>query len=310
MDISAILWPGTVSQYKLERGVWTSSDHSSNREVDVDSFSLQWTEYQATQMDDETRQDFTLPRLLRDTGWNPETLKGKLVCELGSGPGRFTRELLDMGAQVVAVDASQAIFVNADRNCSSALICLHASIENLPLQEGIFDFVLVFGIAQHLKRPLDAYETAVRLAKPGSGQIAIDHYEFSFLPSPWVHPKYLWRPVTRRLKPERLMNVVRWYIPKYLPFDTSLRRKVPHRLLGLIPIPCWNYAGVAGVGQSPEVLNEWAVLDTFDALASKYDRPWTRRRLARTARRLDLTKYQIDGAANGIVLRGVRGNVK
>jgi hypothetical protein len=43
----------------------------------------------------------------------------------------------------------------------------------------------------------------------------------------------------------------------------------PERMMGLL-IPCWNSAYLP---LTPAQRVEWAVLDTFDALASRYDSP-------------------------------------
>jgi hypothetical protein len=82
------------------------------------------------------------------------------------------------------------------------------------------------------------------------------------------------------MPPERLFKWVSAYIPVWFPVDTALKSvlfRIPRlgpMLAGLIPIPCWNHLRM---GLSYRQRLEWAVLNTFDALGAKYDRPMTRR---------------------------------
>ena len=43
----------------------------------------------------------------------------------------------------------------------------------------------------------------------------------------------------------------------------------------ILPIPCSNYTNVKNVPQERNKLVEWAIMDTFDALGAKYDKPLT-----------------------------------
>jgi 2-polyprenyl-3-methyl-5-hydroxy-6-metoxy-1,4-benzoquinol methylase len=47
-------------------------------------------------------------RFLRFTGWEPQTLEGRRVLDVGRGAGRFAEVALAMGARVVAVDTQSA----------------------------------------------------------------------------------------------------------------------------------------------------------------------------------------------------------
>ena len=86
----------------------------------------------------------------------------------------------------------------------------------------------------------------MELTKPG-GEIAIDVYPLRL--TALLHWKYILRPVTRHMKPERLYHLIaRWTPP-----------------LPIVQCEHW--------GLPPEINREWAVLDTFDTYSPAYDRP-------------------------------------
>lgn len=59
--------------------------------------------------------------------------------------------MVNFGAKVVAVDASTAIDVNAENlNSTKTVFFIQGDMYNLPLKENIFDYVLMFGVLQHL----------------------------------------------------------------------------------------------------------------------------------------------------------------
>jgi hypothetical protein len=116
--------------------------------------------------------------------------------------------------------------------------------------------------------------------------------------------KFLWRPITTRLAAETLFKLVEWYIPKWLPIDTKLA-SVPgigRRLVGVIP--CWNYTGMLPLA-STEIV-QWAILDTFDALAPKYDLPQTLEEVRRWFGKRGLLDVEVEPGSNGIVANAIK----
>jgi len=260
------------------------------------NFGLQWTLFSTTQFDDKVGLPLSRDRLLQTTGWTAESLAGELVLEVGAGAGRFTRELLRMGARVIAVDLSSAIDVNVRENSSLGdLVGVQASVYDLPLEKGSFPVVLCLGVLQHTPNPRKSLEEIWDFVAPG-GQLVLDVYAVARRPSPYFLPKYLWRPVTRRMRPDSLLRLVRWYVPKYLPFDTRLKAfPGGTELAGLLPIPCFNHVTLPLTDEQRE---EWAVLDTFDALGARFDRP----------ARFNVLRKQIEGLPDVRDYQLVRGH--
>jgi SAM-dependent methyltransferase len=264
------------------------------------SFGFQWNQFRATQLDSKTGLPLTANRFWANTKWTPGELSGKRVLEVGSGAGRFSEILLAAGAQVVSFDYSDAVEANWTNNSGGGDIFLfQASLYDLPLAPASFDFVFCYGVLQHTPRPDAAYRAIEHFVKPG-GKISIDYYRRTIRPSPWSTPKYLWRPLTARLPPELLARIVKWYVPRYLPIDTVIRRipRLGTTLCGLIPIPCWNYIGI-GLNERQRV--EWAVLDTFDALGAAYDKPKTLEEVKHMISALDNDAVEVFYGSNGIV---------
>lgn len=256
------------------------------------NFGLQWDLFSHTQFDDEVGMPLSRERLLQTTGWTADSLPGEVVLEVGAGAGRFTRELLKMDARVIAVDLSSAIDVNVRENHSlGELIGVQASVYELPFERRSFPKVLCLGVLQHTPDPPRTLQDLWSYVAPG-GQLVFDVYAVARRPSPYFLPKYVWRPLTRRMNPETLLKAVRWYVPKYLPFDTKLK-SLPGgtEVAGLLPIPCFNHVSLP---LSEKQRYEWAVLDTFDALGARYDRPMTLKSLRKQIEQLpDVAEYRL-----------------
>ena len=98
----------------------------------------------------------------------------------------------------------------------------------------------------------------------------------------------------------------------YLPFDILLKQIFPRKIYKLIklfiPIPISNYYKEKGVNQNFRNLMSCCIMDTFDRLGAKYDRPWTLSKLKQVAKNLRLSNYDIKvvtNNGNGLVLNGV-----
>lgn len=266
-----------------------------------ESFALQWGRFRTNQLD--TVNDTTLSRRrFAETGWRDDEIRGQLVLEAGCGAGRFTRILAESGARLVSFDYSSAVDVALENNARFPnVVFAQCDIFDMPFREGAFDFVFCHGVLQHTPDPEAAFHRLVRMLAPG-GRISIDVYCKDGLVRPWKS-KYLWRWLTTRLRPETLLRALEWYIPKWLPIDTAIKR-VPHlgSYLGAV-VPCWNYMLT---DLSPEQKVQWAIMDTFDALAPTYDLPARIEDVERWFRDADLVHVDVHPGGNGVVGNGRR----
>jgi SAM-dependent methyltransferase len=263
------------------------------------SFALQWNRFKTNQIDAVNGTQLSLRRFA-ETGWVPADLRGKRVLEAGCGAGRFTRILAEAGACVTALDYSAAVDACRENNGQFPnVVFLQCDIFDMPFRTGAFDYVFCHGVLQHTPDPKGAFEALSRLVRPG-GRLSIDVYRKDGLIRPWKS-KYLWRPLTTRIRPERLLAILEWFIPKWLPIDTAIKR-IPRlgNYLGSV-IPCWNYYFT---DLSPEQKRAWAIMDTFDALAPVYDNPVRLEDVRDWFAELGWSDVEVRPGGNGVVGNG------
>ena len=235
----------------------------------ADNFGMQWNHFARTQLDSHSGHAISAERFWAATGWKPADMAGKWVLDIGCGAGRFAEIALSSGANVVALDYSSAVDA-----CLANLRqhpCLHVVQGDafaLPFAPGSFDFVYSLGVLQHTPDPHRAFAALPPMLAPG-GRLSVDYYEKSL--GALLHPKYLLRPVTKRLPKPMLFSALEAVVPVLLPVS-RLAGRVP--LLGrglqrLVPVA--NDEGTLPL--TPTQLREWSLLDTFDWLAPEYDNP-------------------------------------
>jgi SAM-dependent methyltransferase len=269
----------------------------------VESFGRQWNRYRCVQLDSVTGKPLSRTRLYGGTGWDPSDLQGELVLDAGCGAGRFTEVLLADGARVVAVDASTA--VDACREtCGDHpnVAVVQADLYALPFRPGSFDRVFSYGVLQCVPDPERAFRALVEQVRPG-GILAADTYR----KLPWIDrwsSKFIWRPLTTRLSHERLLRILEWYIPHWLPIDTRLARIPKLGRFLVAAVPCWNYTGILDLDR--DELVAWAVLDTFDALAPVHDIPQTVEDVQGWCERAGLVDIDVRYGGNGILMSARR----
>lgn len=267
------------------------------------SFGLQWNRFRSVQLDSHTGLTLSRDRFFDTTGWLGDDLSGLRVLEAGCGAGRFTEVVLDTGTDLFSLDYSDSVdAVRLTLGQHSNLHLAQADIYAIPFPEAFFDHIFCYGVLQHTPNPRRAFFNLLRHLKPG-GLISIDIYRIRLLPSRW-NSKYIWRPLTHKLNPEKLLKILEWFVPRWLPFDSSLGR-IPllGRAISSI-IPCWNYAGIFPL--TPDQLKTWAILDTFDALSARYDKPASLGTVKRWFTEAGLTDIQVRPGGNGIIGNGKR----
>lgn len=236
------------------------------------SFGFEWNRFQRTQLDSHSGSPISRDRFLRETGWAPESLAGATVLDVGCGAGRFAEVALSLGAQVFAVDYSEAVDA-CWRNFRfhPHLHVLQANVYALPFRQERFDYVYCLGVLQSTPDPHKAIVTLPSQLKPG-GYLAIDTY-----PRHWwsrgFHPKYWLRLITTRLPHATLFRAIERSVPVLLPLSRAVGRipRIGPLLRRLIPVV--NYEGIHPLNE--QQLHEWAVLDTFDGFSPAHDTPQT-----------------------------------
>ena len=286
-------------------GKWTTLDRGVLKFIDDSgynsSFELQWKEFQLNQYDSLNGTTIYEDRYMKETGWPKNGLDGEVILEAGSGAGAFTCHLLKTGANLVSFDYSGAVEVSAEHNANGKVVFAQADIMDMPFADDAFDRIFCHGVLQHTPDPRCSFIELNRKLKPG-GHMSFDVYHADGKIRPWKS-KYIWRPITTKMDTDKLMAFLRWFIPKWLPFDTVIK-KIPHlaNYLGAI-IPCWNYHFT---NLSKEQQREWAIFCTFDALAPVYDNPVTRGDVVSWFKECGYEDFEVHEGGTGLVGNGVK----
>lgn len=235
------------------------------------SFGLQWNRFARVQLDSATGAAYSRRRFDDETGWSPAELEGRWVVDIGCGSGRFAEIAAGYGANVVAVDLSSA--VDAAQGNLGHLPNVHvvqADLRYLPVRRDAIDRLYCLGVLQHTPDPIESARALVR-ALPAGGRFAFTIYGRG--PLTYANTKYLVRPLTRRLPPERLLAATERAMPVLFP-ATSFLYSLPTvgRVFSFV-IPVANY--VDRTELTSEARYQESILDTFDMLSPRYDRPVT-----------------------------------
>ncbi len=192
--------------------------HFSKEEVYVDAFDLIHKKEAISNLPiykDQSISQITKDEFLRQTGFDPKDLNGKLLLDAGCGGGRFVTYLRQYGVEVVGIDLrSDAVMKCGERyQGDQKAHFIQASLFSLPFRENCFDYIYSLGVLHHTPDPKTAFTNLTRLLKK-DGKIAI-----------WVYPKHpssvisdLLRPLTTRMPLKLLLFTARVVTALYGPF--------------------------------------------------------------------------------------------
>ncbi len=257
--------PGCAQRYPIVNGV----PRFVPAENYAASFGLQWNRFRLEQLDSANRTRLSEQRFYTETGWSAEWMRGRWIVEGGCGAGRFLEVVARTGAEVIGMDLSNAVdAARASLGDRENVHLVQASIYELPFARGAIDGVYSLGVLQHTPSPSACVPALAALLK-AEGRLAVTVYERK----PWtkLNAKYLVRPLTSRLPSRALLLAIKVLMPLLFPL-TEILLRLP--LLGrgfsfLLPVA--NY--VENRQLSLRDRYRWAVLDTFDMLAPRYDAP-------------------------------------
>lgn len=263
-------------QYPIVRGV----PRFVEGEQYADTFGRQWTRWSLTQHDSVNGTRIFHDRMERYTGWTPASMAGKVVVDAGCGPGGFIDIHHAHAKAVVGFDLSVAIdaaYTNHGKRPNVYLA--QGDIFRPPVRPGVADRLYTFGVVQHTPDPEGAFRALVPLVRPG-GEIAVWVYRKTLIPQ----PTYLLRLFTRGMPEPRATRFIERYTPAALAVSGALGR-VPvagKYLRRLIPVADYRDR----LHLSEEQQREWAIMDTHDALITRFTFPQTWRDLLRWTRGL------------------------
>ncbi|MBR0713073.1 class I SAM-dependent methyltransferase [Bradyrhizobium liaoningense] len=262
------------------------------------SFGFQWNVHARTQLDSVCGKPISRNRLFETTKW-PADLSGQTILEAGSGAGRFTEVLVTTTATVISCDLSSAVDANYRNNGDNAnLLIVQASLLNLPVRPRSMDKVICLGVIQHTPDPAESFSALANCVRPG-GELVIDVYAARL--RSLLSWKYLLRPITKRMKGEKLYGLIERATPVLFPISEFLYRILGQFGLRLLPIVHYPKLNL-----SPGLSLRWAVLDTFDMYSPAHDHPQTLAEVKRWFDKAGFADVAVEYGPNGIVGRGRR----
>jgi 2-polyprenyl-3-methyl-5-hydroxy-6-metoxy-1,4-benzoquinol methylase len=267
------------------------------------AFGWQWKRFRRSQLDSYSGTTISHDRLERCLGGSLDVVRGKAVLEAGCGAGRFTEILLDAGARVVAADLSSAVEANyANRGSARGYFICQADVRDLPVAPRSFDVVVCLGVIQHTPDPEQTMAALAGYVKPG-GLLAIDHYARNY-PATWSRRAI--RALLLNLPPEQARQVALGITRTLLPIHRALwhRRRGFGRLRRYLArvSPVVDYYD-AYSELRPELLVEWALLDTHDTLTDRYKHLRDPEEIRATLEALGLSNVEVCAAGNGVEAR-------
>jgi len=267
------------------------------------AFGWQWKRFQRSQLDSYSGTTISRDRLTRCLGGHLDIVRGKSVLEAGCGAGRFTEILLDAGARVVATDLSSAVEPSyANHGSDRDYFVCQADVRDLPVTPRSFDIVICLGVIQHTPDPEQTIAALAGYVKPG-GLLAIDHYARNY-PATWSRRAI--RTMLLRLPPERAARVALGIARALLPVHRVLwhRRRGFGRLRRYLArvSPVVDYYD-AYPELRPDLLVEWALLDTHDTLTDRYKHLRDPEEIRAILEALGLANVEVASAGNGVEAR-------
>lgn len=110
---------------------------------------------------------------------------GKVAADIGAGTGFITEGLVKSGLTVIAVDQSEEMLKQMQKNLdyTTAVQYRRGEAEALPIEDGTCDYVFANMFLHHVPAPPAAVKEMVRILKPGGILVVtdLDEHHFEFL---------------------------------------------------------------------------------------------------------------------------------
>lgn len=229
--------------------------------------------------------------VLSRTNWGPEFFRGRVVLECGCGAGPDTEILLSLGATVVAVDIAGADVAARNIGPNPRVQFIQASITDLPLRRQAFDIVFCHRVLQHTPDPPATLEHILQFVKE-DGAVFVHSYAPA---QRWIYPwKYALRPLTARMNPNTLYEIIRGYAKPAYHATNLLNRTRLGRAVATRCIPFFNHRRhQVYAGKNDAFFIEYGIHDTFDALSPAYDKPIDPLLMETIARRILKRRFEV-----------------
>jgi len=137
-----------------------SEDTLKLKKKTADSFGFEWTRFHKLKSE-KSFLEFIGPI-------EKEFFKGKFVLDAGCGNGSYAYYASSYGAEVIAIDFSDAVSVARENTKNMNVQVVRADISHPPFKKGTFDYIFSIGVLHHLPEPETGFQQLVPLLKPGA----------------------------------------------------------------------------------------------------------------------------------------------
>lgn len=179
---------------------------------------------------------------------------GKRVLEIGCGAGPATCLFADAGAEITAIDLTQAA-VDMTRAHEPRATVLRMDAEALTFPDGMFDHVFSWGVLHHTADPDKAFAEVARVLKPGGTALIMVYNRASL--RYWIKGA-IWLFLRRKiLQGESFASVQRYFTDGY--FHRHFTPQELCRSLAPLHVVSIEKTHMAGrmLPAIPRVLDEW-----------------------------------------------------
>lgn len=150
-------------------------------ENSVRTFGYQWTSFDVSDAAED------VPVFTAKVGIAPVDLRGKRVLDAGCGGGRYCRIAGEAGAEVVAMDLSDAVdHARALTRHLPNVTVVQGDLLRPPLGRATFDVAYSIGVLHHTPDTRAAFRAVASLVKPG-GYLAVWLYRRNTAPQEWLN---------------------------------------------------------------------------------------------------------------------------
>lgn len=267
------------------------------------NFSKLREKHEQIQFDSVNGTSDRLETLLSRTNWPREYFKGKTVLECGCGAGPDTEILAQLGAKVFSIDLAGVDIAKRNLQHHDNVCFVQASIEDIPLRKECFDIVFCHRVIMHTPNPEGILGHILSFVKP-NGAVFVHSYSRDF--RQMFRWKYLARPFTKRMDPEKLYSAISKTAPFLFWLTNIMNRNRVTRRLAYILVPFINHRYKKKFQHlSDEKMLEYAIHETFDAMSPRYDSPLSRATLDKHARERLQQPYEIVQESAVVILRTI-----
>lgn len=251
----------STARYPIEDGVPRFVPRQPNY---AQSFGWQWKRWPRLQFESENRgkpmENHTRRMWERITGWehHPDRGEGRVIADIGCGPGRFIEIAREKGYRAIGLDYSEVVDVAAENFKHDPDVCIvQGDALKLPFKTGVLDAIYTTGVLHHTPDPRRGVEEIFRAVKSG-GWASVNVYgKNSYYDNPKVQA---WRRLFNRLWPILGPRPALWYsyFAAYVTLPLQRHVHLIGRLIRFFLPTC----------ELPD--REWTLLDTFDSVTPAY----------------------------------------